>query len=97
MFSGLGVDAFAQRAARELGATGEHARKRVVGTFDDLTAQEMHIAVLARDGLSNDEIAARLFISPRTVEYHLGKIFTKLDIKSRHQLAAALDQASTDN
>ena len=86
----MGAEAFAERAARELLATGERARKRSVETRDDLTAQEAQIARLARDGLSNPEIGARLFISPRTVEYHLHKVFTKLDIGSRNQLAAAL-------
>jgi DNA-binding CsgD family transcriptional regulator len=86
LFTAMGIDAFAQRAARELLATGETARKRTIQTSDQLTAREAQIARLARDGLSNTEIAARLFLSPRTVEYHLTKIFAKLDISSRHQL-----------
>ena len=90
MFTGLGAEAFADRAARELLATGEHARKRTVATRDDLTPQEAQIARLARDGLSNPEIGARLFISPRTVEYHLHKVFGKLGISSRNQLQSAL-------
>jgi DNA-binding CsgD family transcriptional regulator len=86
LFTAMGMEAFAERAARELLATGERARKRTVETSDQLTPQETQIARLARDGLSNQEIGARLFISPRTVEYHLHKVFTKLDISSRNQL-----------
>ncbi len=85
----MGVEAFAERARRELLATGETARKRSVETRDDLTAQEAQIARLARDGLSNPEIGTRLFISRRTVEYHLHKVFAKLDISSRNQLHRA--------
>ena len=77
------MEAFAERAGRELLATGETARKRTVETASELTAQEAQIARLARDGLSNPEIGARLFISPRTVQYHLRKVFAKLDISSR--------------
>ena len=80
MLAAMGADAFAERAARELLATGEKARKRSVETSGQLTAQEMQVARLARDGESNPEIGAQLFISPRTVEYHLHKIFTKLEI-----------------
>jgi DNA-binding CsgD family transcriptional regulator/tetratricopeptide (TPR) repeat protein len=90
MFTAMGMEAFAERAARELLATGETARKRTVETSDSLTPQECQIARLARDGLSNPEIGARLFISPRTVEYHLHKVFVKLDISSRNQLVAVL-------
>jgi DNA-binding CsgD family transcriptional regulator len=86
MFTAMGLEAFAQRAERELLATGERARKRAVQASGQLTAQEAQIAALARDGLSNPEIGARLFISPRTVEYHLHKVFAKLDIVSRNQL-----------
>ena len=86
MFTSMGAAAFAARAGRELLATGETARKRTVETRDELTAQETQIARLARDGLSNAEIGARLFISPRTVEYHLHKVFTKLGITSREHL-----------
>jgi DNA-binding NarL/FixJ family response regulator len=82
----MGLEAFAARAARELLATGERARKRTVEAREDLTAREAHVASLARDGLSNSEIGARLFISPRTVEYHLHKVFTKLSISSRSEL-----------
>jgi DNA-binding CsgD family transcriptional regulator/tetratricopeptide (TPR) repeat protein len=90
LFTAMGIEAFAERAARELLATGERARKRTVETSGQLTAQETQIARLARDGLSNHEIGARLFISPRTVEYHLHKVFTKLDISSRNQLDPVL-------
>jgi DNA-binding CsgD family transcriptional regulator len=93
MFTAMGFEAFADRAARELLATGETARKRTVETERQLTAQEAQIARLARDGLSNPEIGARLFISPRTVEYHLRKVFTKLDISSRKELDDALGDA----
>jgi len=86
LFSAMGVAAFAQRAARELQATGEHVRKRSIETSTELTAQEAQIAHLARDGLSNTEIGALLFISPRTVEWHLRNIFGKLKITSRKQL-----------
>ena len=93
MFTAMGFEAFADRAARELLATGETARKRTVETERQLTAQEAQIARLARDGLSNPDIGARLFISPRTVEYHLRKVFTKLDISSRKELDDALGDA----
>ena len=85
-FSRIGADGFAERTRRELSATGETAHKRTLDTHDVLTAQEAQIAHLARDGLSNPEIGARLFISPRTVQYHLGKVFAKLDVTSRNQL-----------
>ena len=78
MFVAIGMEAFAERARQELQATGEKVRKRTVETRDDLTAQERQIARLARDGLSNPEIGARLFLSPRTVEWHLRNVFTKL-------------------
>jgi len=87
----MGITAFAARADRELLATGETARKRSVETPVELTAQEAQVARLARDGLSNPQIGARLFISARTVQYHLGKVFAKLGITSRSQLAAALN------
>ena len=86
MFTSMGAEAFAARARRELLATGETARKRTEETRDDLTARERQIATLARDGLSNAEVGARLFISPRTVEYHLHKVFNKLGISSREHL-----------
>ena len=85
-FSRFGSEAFADRARRELQATGETARKRTAETRDDLTPQEAQIARLARDGLSNPDIGAQLFISPRTVQYHLRKVFGKLEISSRNQL-----------
>ncbi|HEX6263835.1 MAG TPA: LuxR C-terminal-related transcriptional regulator, partial [Actinomycetota bacterium] len=85
-FSSMGADAFADRARRELVATGETVRSRVDETRDVLTPQEAQIARLARDGFSNPDIGARLFISPRTVQYHLHKVFLKLDISSRNQL-----------
>jgi DNA-binding NarL/FixJ family response regulator len=90
------MDAFAERARRELQATGEKVRKRTEETRDELTAQERQIAQLARDGLSNPEIGARLFLSPRTVEYHLSKVFTKLGIRSRGQLANALPGSGSE-
>ena len=82
----MGAAGFADRAARELQATGATARKRDVESRDELTPQEAQIARLAHEGLSNPEIAARLFISPRTVQYHLHKVFAKLDIGSRKDL-----------
>jgi DNA-binding NarL/FixJ family response regulator len=87
--------AFARRAERELQATGGRVRKRVVETQEDLTAQEAQIARFARDGFSNPEIAARLFISPRTVEYHLHKVFSKPKTSSRNELGRALQQEPT--
>ena len=87
------MEAFADRAARELAATGERVRKRSVETRDDLTAQERQIAWLARDGLSNQEIGAQLFLSPRTVEWHLSNVFTKLGIRSRHELRDVLSSS----
>src|SRR6266700_2022270 len=86
MLTAMGLDGFAERARRELLATGETVRKRTVETLTDLTAQEAQIAKLARDGRTNQEIAAQLFISPRTVEWHLGNVFTKLGITSRKDL-----------
>jgi len=91
----IGMEAFAERARRELVATGETARKRVDETRDELTSQEALIARLARDGLSNPEIGTRLFISPRTVKYHLRKVFIKLDITTRSELAAVLPSDHT--
>jgi DNA-binding CsgD family transcriptional regulator len=90
MLDTMGIEAFAERARRELQATGETARKRAIETAGVLTAQEAQIARLARGGLSNPEIGARLFISPHTVQYHLSKVFTKLDISSRSQLDQVL-------
>jgi len=90
MLDAMGMEAFAERARRELQATGETARKRTVQATVELTAQEAQVARLARDGLSNPQIGARLFISTRTVQYHLGKVFTKLGISSRGQLDQVL-------
>jgi DNA-binding CsgD family transcriptional regulator len=90
MLCTMGLEAFAERARRELSATGATARKRVIETRDGLTDQEAQVARRARDGLSNAEIATRLFISPHTVAYHLRKVFAKLDITSRNQLHGAL-------
>jgi DNA-binding CsgD family transcriptional regulator len=89
-FTEMGADAFAGRAMRELLATGKRARRRVADTRDQLTPQETQIASLARDGRSNPEIATLLSISPRTVEYHLHKVFTKLRIASRTELHLVL-------
>jgi DNA-binding CsgD family transcriptional regulator len=86
----MGAEGFGERARRELLATGETARKRSVENTGQLTVQEAQVAELAREGLANVEIGARLFISPRTVEYHLGHVFTKLGINSRMQLHRAL-------
>ena len=86
------MEAFAERARRELLATGESVRKPVPGTSITLTPQESSIAHLAHDGRTNPEIGAQLFLSPRTVEWHLRKIFTKLGIASRRELHAALAQ-----
>jgi DNA-binding CsgD family transcriptional regulator len=90
LYTSMGMEGFAERARRELQATGETVRKRSVETHGELTAQEMQIARLANNGLSNQEIGSRLFISARTVKYHLGKVFTKLDISSRAQLDQVL-------
>jgi len=93
-FASMGMEAFAERARRELSATGDTVRKRTVDTRDDLTPQESQIAELARDGLSNPEIGARLFLSRRTVEWHLRHVFGKLGIKSRRELAGALARSA---
>jgi DNA-binding CsgD family transcriptional regulator len=90
MFTVIGAEAFAERARRELLATGEKVRKREVDTYRQLTPQEEHIVRLARDGRTNREIAAELFLSTRTVEWHLRKVFTKLGIASRRELQEAL-------
>jgi ATP/maltotriose-dependent transcriptional regulator MalT len=90
LFTAIGMEAFAERAGRELLATGEKVRKRSPDTREELTPQEGQIARLARDGLSNPEIGAQLFVSARTVEWHLRNVFAKLDITSRRQLQTAL-------
>jgi DNA-binding CsgD family transcriptional regulator len=89
LFSRMGADAFAERARRELRATGETVRRRTSETRDALTPQEAQIARLAAEGQTNPEIGERLFISPRTVEYHLRKVFAKLNVSSRKELRAA--------
>jgi DNA-binding NarL/FixJ family response regulator len=94
MFDAIGMEAFAERARRELIATGETVRKRIPETRADLTPQEEQIARLAREGLSNPEIGAQLFLSSRTVEWHLRKVYAKLQIGSRRELRAALPQQS---
>jgi DNA-binding CsgD family transcriptional regulator len=90
IFARIGAEAFAERARRELLATGETARPRAGATRDVLTPQEAQIARLARDRYTNPEIGAQLFISPRTVEYHLSKVFLKLEISSRKELGRAM-------
>jgi len=94
LFTAMGMAAFAARAGGEQGATGEHVRRGGAETRDELTAQQTQIAELARDGLSNAEIGARLFLSPRTVEWHLHHVFSKLGISSRRQLPGALPAAA---
>ncbi len=94
MLVDMGMEAFAERARVELSATGETARRRVVPTLDELTAQEAQIARLAGQRLTNPEIGTQLFLSPRTVEWHLRKVFTKLGVSSRRELVAALDRSS---
>jgi DNA-binding CsgD family transcriptional regulator len=89
-FSRIGAEGFAERARVELQATGETARARTVETIDVLTPQEAQIARMASDRQTNPEIAAKLFISPRTVEYHLRKVFTKLGVSSRRELSSVL-------
>jgi ATP/maltotriose-dependent transcriptional regulator MalT len=90
MFVTMGAEAFAERAERELLATGETARKRTMETSDDLTPHEARIARMARDGASNQDIATELFVSRKTVEYHLHKVFSKLGISARQQLEYVL-------
>jgi ATP/maltotriose-dependent transcriptional regulator MalT len=90
MMTEMGMEAFGDRAARELRATGEKVLKRRIEPLGELTPQEMQISCYARDGLSNPEIGARLFLSPRTIEWHLGNVFAKLGITSRQDLQQAL-------
>jgi len=94
MLTAMGAEGFTERARRELLATGESVRKRTVETDGELTAQEAQIARLASDGHTNPEIAAELFLSARTVEWHLHKVFAKLGVSSRRELRAALPDAS---
>ena len=94
MLSEIGMEVFAERARRELLATGETVRKRTVETIDDLTPQELQIAQRAADGQTNPEIGAQLFLSPRTVEWHLRKVFGKLGIRSRRELRSALPEGA---
>ena len=94
-FAAIGMGGFAERARRELLAAGEKVVMRTADTRDDLTPQERQIAELARDGLSNPEIGARLFLSPRTVEWHLRHVFTKLDIRSRRELTEVLPRTDS--
>ena len=94
MLDAIGMEAFAERARRELLATGETVRKRTAEALTTLTAQEACIARLARDGLPNSEIGAQLFLSVRTVEWHLRKVFSKLGISSRRELHMALPIAA---
>ncbi|WP_101949735.1 LuxR family transcriptional regulator [Mycobacterium sp. 3519A] len=96
MFTAMGVDGFAERARRELLATGETARKRKTTAHDELTPQELQVARLARDGLTNPEIGVQLFISPRTVQYHLRKVFSKLGIRSRAELTHVLSPSQVE-
>jgi DNA-binding CsgD family transcriptional regulator len=97
-FVAIGMEAFAERARRELRATGATVRKRSVEAAgsDELTAQERQIALMVRDGLTNSEIGARLFLSSRTIEWHLRKVFTKLSISSRRQLLDALSSGGLE-
>ena len=96
MFMRFGAEAFAERARRELLATGETVRKRMIDTREALTAQEALVARLAAQGRTNPEIGAQLFISARTAEYHLHKVFTKLGISSRRSLRDALPDPSQE-
>nr|BFF16548.1 hypothetical protein GCM10025730_00690 [Promicromonospora thailandica] len=95
-FAGMQAQAFAERARRELQATGEKAPRRPAPADRGLTAQESRIAHLAGDGLTNREIGARLFLSPHTVEWHLRKVFTKTGVSSRRQLGAVLRSGGMD-
>jgi DNA-binding NarL/FixJ family response regulator len=90
MLTTMGIQGFAERARRELLATGETVRKRTVDTVNELTPQEAEIARLVRDGHTNPEIGAQLFISFRTVEWHLSKVFAKVGVSSRRELRRAL-------
>jgi DNA-binding NarL/FixJ family response regulator len=93
MLTAMGIDGFAHRARCELLATGQTVRKRIPGTTGEMTAQETQIAALAEQGLTNPQIGAQLYISARTVEWHLRKVYTKLGVSSRRELRAALSDA----
>ncbi|HEY2202675.1 MAG TPA: helix-turn-helix transcriptional regulator, partial [Solirubrobacteraceae bacterium] len=90
MLTTIGTEAFADRARQELQASGEKVSTPAFEARDELTAQEQQIARLAREGLSNPEIGARLFLSPRTIEWHLRNVYTKVGIHSRRELSSAL-------
>ncbi len=94
MFTDMGAGGFAERARTELLATGEKVRKRVAKTTIELTPQEAQIAYLVPNGETNREVAAKLFINPATVDYHLRKVFQKLDVSSRTQLARKIAPAA---
>src|SRR4051794_26937805 len=94
MLAAIGIEAFGRRAERELPATGKTGRRPAVEGSDELTAQEEHVTRLARDRLTNPEVGAQLFISPRTVQYHLGKVFAKLYISSRAGLGRVPGETS---
>src|SRR5262252_10905219 len=95
MLASMGMEAFAERARRELLSTGETVRRRTADTLDELTPQEKQVARLASGGQTNPEIGAQLFLSPRTVEWHLTKVFGKLGISSRKELRSALADVGT--
>ena len=97
LLTAIGAAAFTERAHRELLATGERAQARSVVASRELTPQEIRIAAMARDGLSNPAIGARIFVSPRTVEYHLGKVFAKLGISGRGELHRALPGSGNES
>jgi DNA-binding CsgD family transcriptional regulator len=96
LFAEIGMDAFAKRARGELAGAGARPRQRAVEAYEGLTPQEQQIALFARDGLTNVEIGGRLFLSPRTVEWHLHKVFAKLGIRSRRQLRGALEASESE-
>ncbi len=96
MLAAIGMEAFAERARREPIATGEKARKRTVDTVTTLTAQEAYIARLAREGRTNPEIGAQMYLSARTIGWHLRNVFAKLGISSRRELHTALAQLGQD-
>jgi DNA-binding CsgD family transcriptional regulator len=96
LFTSMGMQAFAERAGNELLATGKTVRQRIAETRDALTPQERQVAQLAGDGLSNSEIAARLFLSPRIIEWHLRHVYSKLEIRTRRQLGSTLRALDTE-